>query len=205
MKFSKEKELELSVCKAKKYIRKIKDPGHNMLHVRSVVKYALEIADFYPKVDKSAIEVASWWHDTGRLFDKIHETLSAEMAYNDLIKRGMNKKFSQKVYDAIVYHGWDMKPKTLEGEIIYDADKLDFISINRFKSRLKNQDFLALKSMANLLPFLRNNFLHLNISKEIYDKQILGFIKYVKSVRNKKIDLIKSQIINWSDSLINLK
>ena len=183
------REFERSIREAKELISRINDSAHSFAHAESVVKFTLEIADGYPEVDRELIEVAAWWHDIGRLYAEEHEKLSAEMAQKSLEKLGVEKEICRKVYDAIVFHKWSMHPKTLEGEIIRDADKLDFISIERWKKCLASQNLSVLEEISNLLPRLRNELLHLEISKKIYDRMIQEFKGFV--VGNEDLDFLR--------------
>lgn len=89
-----------------------------------------------------------------------------------------------------------MEPKTLEGEIIRDADKLEFISIARWKSRLENDDIVSLNYCADLLPKLRNELLHLDVSKKIFDRKIINFKTFIRSVKNPKFVRVKEKVLN---------
>ena len=60
--------------------------GSTADHTESVVRLALEIAGHYPELDRDLIEVAAWWHDTGRIRDPNHEKISAEMAVESLAR-----------------------------------------------------------------------------------------------------------------------
>ena len=180
------KEFEKSIKKAKQLIYKMADPDHNLIHIKSVVDFAIEISKQYPEVDSDLIEVAAWWHDVGRLYDDgSHEKTSAEMAKKSLEDLNVESKISSKVYLAIIFHRWSMKPKTLEGEIIRDADKLDFISIPRWESCLKRKDFKDLRTKADLLPRLRDEILHLQISRKIFDREIAKFENFIKNIKNR--------------------
>jgi putative nucleotidyltransferase with HDIG domain len=173
-------EFKKSIKEAKEIISKIKDSAHNYSHFKSVIKFAIKITKEYKDVDVDLIKVASWWHDVGRLYSKNHEKLSAEMAYKSLKKLNVETVICQKVYDAIIFHKWSMQPQTIEGKIIRDADKLDFISVIRWESCLNNNNIEALQDLSKLLPKLKNELLYLNISKKIYDKQIIKFKKFIK-------------------------
>ena len=188
-------EFEKSIEEAKKFISEIEDTAHNFTHIKSVVEFAIKIAEEYAEVDTDLIEVAAWWHDVGRLYHEIHEKLSAEMAYESLKNLNVEIKICQKVYDAIVFHKWSMQPQTIEGEIIRDADKLDFISIPRWKSCLENNNLEALQDLSDLLYRLRNEFLHLEISKNLYDIQIIKFREFIKKINEPNFFEIKNQIL----------
>jgi putative nucleotidyltransferase with HDIG domain len=190
-------EFEKSIEEAKKFISKIEDSVHNFTHIKSVVKFAIKIAKKYDNVDTDLIEVAAWWHDVGRLYSEIHEKLSAEMAYKSLQELKVEEPVCKKVYYAIVFHKWSMQPKTIEGEIIRDADKLDFISIPRWKSCLDN-NIEALQDLSNLLPRLRNEFLHLKISKKIYDNQIIKFKEFIQDIDKPNFFEVKDQILAYN-------
>ena len=180
-------EFEKSIKEAKKNIFEIKDTAHNLIHIKSVVDFAIKIAKKYDEVDNDLIELATWWHDVGRRYgDEGHEKRSAEMAFKSLNDLKVYIKICQKVYEAIVFHKWSMQPQTIEGEIIRDADKLDFISISRWKSCLESNNFNAIQDISNLLPKLRNELLHLDISKKIYDVQIIKFREFIKNIDESK-------------------
>lgn len=173
-------EFRKAVKEAKKIMYKIEDPAHNLIHVKSVVKSAKKIARKYIEVDIDLIETAAWWHDVGRIhLDQGHEKISAEMLSKYLANLKFEKEICKKAYESVAFHKWSMQPKTIEGEIVRDADKLDFISISRWKSCLKNNEIKTLKDISILLPKLRNEILHLEISKEIYDKKIIKFKKFI--------------------------
>jgi putative nucleotidyltransferase with HDIG domain len=173
------KEFRNSIKEAKKLMRKIKDPAHNLNHSKSVVRTTLKIARHY-NVDKDLIELSAWWHDVGRIKSEKHEKLSAQMSSNYLKKLGVEKETCKKVYDSIIFHKWSMKPKTMEGKIIRDADKLDFISIKRWKLCIKNNEIETLKEIYLLLPKLRNEILELDISRKIFDGRIKKFNKFLR-------------------------
>jgi len=183
------REFERSIREAKELISRINDSAHSFAHAQSVVELALEIADGYPEVDRELIEVAAWWHDAGRLYAEEHEKLSAEMSEKSLEKLGIEKEICRKVYDAIAFHKWSMHPQTLEGEIIRDADKLDFISVERWKKCLALKNLTVLEEISHLLPQLRDELLHLEISKGIYDRMIQQFKGFI--VRNEDLDFLR--------------
>jgi len=191
-------EFDKSIKEAKKFISKIGDSAHNFIHIKSVVKFAKEIVKEYSDVDTDLIEVEAWWHDVGRLYNEIHERLSAEMAYKSLKELKVEDILCKKVYDAIVFHKWSMQPQTIEGEIIRDADKLDFISISRWKSCLEDNNIKALEDLSNLLPKLRNEILHLEISKKIYDIQIIKFKEFIQNINEPDFFEIKNQILAYN-------
>ncbi|HPA25747.1 MAG TPA: HD domain-containing protein [bacterium] len=176
--------IKKSITEAKKIMRQIDDPAHDYEHARSVFLDALKILKRSElKVDMNIIALSAWWHDVGRLYKNVgHEKISAKMAYDNLVELSFDKKNCLLVYNAIVNHKWSMKPKTIEGKIIYDADKLNFISIQRWKKCLKNKEYKNLKEMYFLIPRLETEFLFLKSSKEIYKKRIKKFIFFINKM-----------------------
>jgi putative nucleotidyltransferase with HDIG domain len=175
------KEFEKAVKEGKKLNSLLGDSAHSFEHSESVVKSALKIAEEYPEVDSDLIEVAGWWHDVGRLHDnENHERVSAEMLKNFLKELKVEEEVCEKAYNAVVFHRWSMKPETIEGEIIRDADKLDFISIKRWKHLLNDNNMKVLNDISRHLPVLREKLLHLDASKRIYDQKISAFKDFIK-------------------------
>lgn len=192
-----EQEIKKSIKKAKSYLPQL-DSAHNLAHVGGVVEFALEIVQHYPQIDKKVIEVAAWWHDAGRSIQEEHEQLSAEMAYRDLKNRGFDQKFCRKVYEAIVLHGCSMNPQTLEGEIVRDADKLDYFGVERWESCLKADNFKYLKLFARRVEGQKER-LHLAVSKKIFRRVIQELIQFLKTIEREDHQFleIKKKIINF--------
>lgn len=168
-----------SVGDAKKWMKLSKDPAHDIEHVTSVTRSALQICSEIDFKDTLIIEVMCGWHDVGRLFSPIHEELSAQIARYNLLGYDCDADTVEVVYQGIRFHQWKMKPKTLEGDILRDADKLDFISVDRWKKCIKENHTEHLISIAELIPKLRE-ILTLDASKEIYDLRMGDFIDYTK-------------------------
>ncbi len=108
------------------------DPVHGFPHVERVMKLAFKIAEEYRgKYDPTVLKLAILLHDVGRIEEqdlhKHHAILSAEMARKILEQYGFSKEIIEKVRDAILAHSYTLgyKPKTVEGMILSDADKLD--------------------------------------------------------------------------------
>jgi len=107
------------------------DPVHGYPHVERVMKLALKIANSYKdKVDMLALKLAVLLHDMGRLSvcsKDHHAVLSVKKATSILKTYNLPKSVIDKVVDAILAHSYTLnyKPKTIEGKILSDADKLD--------------------------------------------------------------------------------
>ncbi len=170
--------LKKSIRDAQKWMQLMNDPAHDIEHVKSVKKTALQISKEIGYKNLLLIEVICWWHDVGRLFSPVHEELSAQIAKYNLLGYGCDEKTVLIVYEGIRFHKWKMKPKTLEGNILRDADKLDFISINRWKKCIEQNQLEHIKPIIVLLPKLRN-ILKLDTSKKLYDIRIKKFNSFL--------------------------
>ena len=128
------------------------------------------------KVNQEACIISAYWHDVGRTkVNSGHEKLSAEMLKETMEKFNYDKELIKTCYMAIENHKWNMKPKTNEGLIIKDADKLAWLGAGRWNSCLNNNQ--RLDELIELLPRLRNEFLYFEESKNIYDRDIIKLIK----------------------------
>ena len=98
---------------------------HNLEHAGRVVKAALQIADHYQlkKEDLSAVHIASWFHDTGYLFDcNEHEEKSAKLAISFLKNEYAGQGIINKVKECILATKIFKKSSTLIAQIVSDAD-----------------------------------------------------------------------------------
>jgi len=79
------------------------------------------------KANVQTVELASWLHDIEANPDKDHEVRSARSARKILNNLKVDKEIVDKVVYCIKNHRFSkgIKPKTQEGKIIQDADKLD--------------------------------------------------------------------------------
>jgi HD superfamily phosphodiesterase len=165
------------INKAIEYMSMINDYEHDIKHMNDVVFYTYELLDSLNiNVNKDACIISAYWHDVGRIHcDKEHEKLSANMLKKEMKKEGYDNQLINDCYEAIKNHKWNMKPKTNEGLIVKDADKLAWIGQERWKSSIENGQ--RLDSIIKLLPKLKSDVLYFNKSKEIYDKEIIKLVE----------------------------
>ena len=186
-----EKKHEKLITIAKDYMDIIEDPSHNKYHVIDVVDNIKLLMEKLPEeFDREVVVIAGYWHDVGRTkLNAGHELLSAQMLKSEMEKLGYNEDFINKCYEAVPYHKWNMTPKTIEGYILKDADKLAYIGLGRWQESMKAG--LSLDSIIDMLPRLRNEILYFEESRLIYDKQIVDFAAllykeaYLKQKANK--------------------
>lgn len=162
---------------AKKYMESINDSEHDINHMNDVVGYTKELLNILDvKVNIDACIISAYWHDVGRTkANDGHEKLSAEMLKKVMLDLNYDETLINDCYVAIENHKWNMQPKSTEGLIIKDADKLAFLGEGRWESCLVNHQ--KLDELIKLLPKLRNEILYFDESKAIYDRDIVNLIK----------------------------
>ena len=183
------KEVELKyinlIDKAKEYMNNIADKEHDINHMYDVVGYTYDLIKMV-KIDlnKDVCILSAYWHDVGRIIcSEGHEKLSAEMLKEEMLKYGYDNNFIDECYIAIENHKWDMIPKSNEGLLLKDADKLAWLGKGRWKSCLENKK--DLDSIIDLLPKLKSDILYFDESKKIYDRDIVKLVEelynYIKN------------------------
>lgn len=190
------KKLQDSIRHAKEILNEIPDSFHGgLVHSKKVSEIAQEILKFDPDANKDVVITASWWHDTGRLYgNEGHEKRSAQLAYKDLLKRGVNEKFCRNVYLAIAHHRFDMKPTTLEGYILKDADKLSLLDPKRWQQAISDKEYHKFEHTIHILKTLDEEILALPISHKIYKILAKDFTEYIASIEDLDFEKKKEEI-----------
>lgn len=115
--------------KAKRHaMARMSGVAHGWDHVARVEVNARRIAAQFNGVDMEVLLLAVWLHDIGRATDsKDHAQQGAVLARQYLSQEGIEPRTIAKVCEAIASHRYrgDAAPDSLEGKILYDADKLD--------------------------------------------------------------------------------
>ena len=173
-----------SISRAKNYYKNHGDPVHDFSHIQRVVNNAKLIARHVEYQNPELIELAAYWHDVARTKGlEDHEEPGARMARQDLISRGFGDKPANLVYEAIRSHRLSDRPVSLEGQIIRDADKLDFISVERWKKGLQAKQYDYLLAMLTKLEEFPAT-LQLPHSKQLYAERLPKFMKYYESIKH---------------------
>lgn len=73
-----------------------------------------------------------------------------------------------------------MVPRTKEGIILRDADKLDFIYLPRWIESFAENYMKHAEAVIDLLPRLREEILSMDISRELYDAKLPLFVYFVE-------------------------
>ena len=121
---------ERIIVSAKEYIQglfKNNSDGHDVIHSIRVYQNACKIADRYPESNKVVISLAALLHDVDdhKLFctennDNARTFMLSQQIENDTIE------FVCEVIDGVSFSkNKGNHPKSLEGKIVQDADRLD--------------------------------------------------------------------------------
>jgi HD superfamily phosphodiesterase len=128
------------------------DAAHDLNHHKSVWRTAQDIAKNVERVDFPAgldlLEISCMWHDVLTKpyppeIRKEHKKVTAETAdyvKHLMLKNGFEENEAQTVYLAVLYHEFDDRPQNREGEILFDADKLDVLSIERVRRFVQSDE-----------------------------------------------------------------
>src|SRR5258708_2704562 len=106
------------------------DAGHDYYHHLAVVKNCLDIVrDEKLVVDIDALLIAAWWHDYKRNAPNEND----EILTGILKKSGADEKFVKKVLNIKNSHSFGEGQESLEAQVLYEADKLEYASVDRIK------------------------------------------------------------------------
>ena len=107
--------------------------GHDYFHTCRVVKHALNLCDQIPHADRNVVHIAAILHDVARPLESAsagkidHAQAGAQIARDFLIKNLSPAEFTDRVCNCIAQHRFrsNLRPSSIEAEILFDADKLD--------------------------------------------------------------------------------
>jgi len=161
---------------AKEYMNTINDREHDINHMNDVVEYTKQIlSNINEQLDIDACIIGAYWHDVGRTKVKDgHEKVSAQMLDETMRKMNYDENFIKKCSDSIEFHKWNMTPKTIEGLVVKDADKIAWLGSGRWQSCIQKQQ--RLDELIKLLPKLKKDILYFEYSKKLYDDEIIKIV-----------------------------
>lgn len=176
-----EEKNKILIDKARSLMSEVPDPKHSVSHMEAVVKYTKEILQNGVEANKEICIISAYWHDVGRkISEEGHAIRSANLLKEEMEQLNYDKEFIEKCYLAIHKHGWNEMPETIEGIIIRDADKIDFVGINRWKECIENN--CIFKKILELLPTMRDELLELECSRKIFDREIGKLVTYLHNI-----------------------
>lgn len=104
------------------------DAGHGTDHARTVISQALQLAEFYPQVDRCMLLVAAAYHDLGLAYGReLHHVHSAAIVRED---ERLHQWFSDEEINTIAESAEDHRasskhePRTIYGRIVAEADRI---------------------------------------------------------------------------------
>ena len=104
------------------------DAGHGRDHVLTVISQALQLAGYYPEVDKCLLLVAAAYHDLGLVNGREHHhTDSAIIVREDMrLRQWFTEDEINIIADATEDHraSSDHEPRTIYGRIVAEADRI---------------------------------------------------------------------------------
>jgi hypothetical protein len=115
------------------------DAAHDLAHHKRVWQNAQKIAKHLShqtpsiKINLNALKLACFWHDVViKTKDELNPAGKNVSETADYLRKQMqslnyDKGFIDTVYLAVRYHQYDDTPVNLEGQILWDADKLDVV------------------------------------------------------------------------------
>lgn len=119
---------------AQPYYKKL-DQFHDKRHAELTLRYALRLAKQYPHTNIRLLTIACLLHDIGRVEGDVnHAYKSAELVKPFLKKIGLMGGEIAIIIDAIYNHNVkDIRnAKTIEAKLLFDADKIQQISVYGF-------------------------------------------------------------------------
>ncbi|MFA6136047.1 MAG: HD domain-containing protein [Candidatus Paceibacterota bacterium] len=130
------------------------DPIHQWRHIQNVMERALLIAQNFDDIDYETLKLAVIFHDIDYRSYDTHVDASAKVAEKFLSENNYPRERINRVKEVIFDHSTPHREKqgeaeSLEGKIIYDADKSIFITDK--KTYDKYYPKLYLKETKNLV------------------------------------------------------
>ena len=188
--------VDIVVNEAKKLLKENPfDVGHDLSHHTMVWRLAKRITkNIDEKIDMDALKTECLWHDVVvtklPTKDVLLKTKMTDDSLEYLVvllkKYKFSKEFINKVVIAKKYHHFDEKPRSVEGKILWDADKLGVLGLNRWQRFIQAEkngkipksfvSYYASTFKEKYLKTMRNR-LHFKYSKILHDEMILRLIK----------------------------
>jgi len=106
-----------------------KDVAHDNGHIYRVLDHALELKEDYD-LDEDVLIASCLLHDIGRKDEnrKVnHAKQGGKMAYDFLLLIGWSEEKAKAVKRCIKHHRKKVDDLSIEGQLLFDADKLDVI------------------------------------------------------------------------------
>ncbi len=83
-------------------------------------------------IDTKSLEISAWWHDVQR--DAKDETALLKHKMRDL---GLSQNNQEKIIQIVESHSYGNQQTSTEARILFDADKLEYVSAERVQILIK--------------------------------------------------------------------
>lgn len=162
------------------------DAAHDLAHHKSVYTTAKDIAKrISENYDTHILEIACMWHDV--IVKDYKETDHKEVTKDtaDYLKDfmldiGFTPAQANVAYGAVRHHEFDDTPVNTEGKILFDADKLDNLNLDRMRRFIASDKAGAVpkwkikayvKGGTAIVKQTRDK-LHFDYSKQLFNKKV---------------------------------
>jgi HD superfamily phosphodiesterase len=134
------------------------------------------------EVDLVTLEIAAWWHDVERGSEE-HSLLR-----QGLTNLGIEPEFIEKIVGIINGHSYGQEQTSLEGKVLYDADKLEYLSLERvdtlvtaFKNGAIPQDRFDYykKGWAKRIPNVRGK-INFESTRKKFEEELVIFMEHAQ-------------------------
>ena len=169
---------------AKSYLERIKDGIHEIDHTERVIKSALEIARDYSRINPDTQELICWFHDVGLAIKPSKEHIKESQR---IVKKELKELLGEGTLEVLaeaIDHTSQIEYKYLEQQILKEADIIDGINMERFKTAEKD----SLKE-------------HIKWVKEAYRKKKI--YEVFKTQKGK--ELLKKEALNFNQQSPDFK
>lgn len=169
---------------------------HTWQHILNVKRYVLLLAKNYKNINRNILIAACYLHDIGRsTTDKGHALESIKLATQFLKKINLDQDEIQAIKQAFIYHEFKdiSKAKTKEARLLFDADKLEILSVYGFIRTLcflvEEKNLILDQAIDMLWQYIldvRENYIYTQKAKQLIDKELPIIKEIVEKYRVKK-------------------
>ena len=171
-------EIKIMLDKAVAFMTNTKDLSHGMDHVISLLRNANRFFKSTTNefnIDKEILLLALYWHDVWKsqniptpgnyLFHQVYEGLGSMFMFKKYAKTaGLSPRITRAVSYAIRKHSLvQFRPaKTLEAQLLWDLDMLDFWNLQRVQAFFKNLTWANISIFDSYILYMKRVGFHLN-------------------------------------------
>lgn len=164
------------------------DAGHDYVHHALVIQNCISITrqegiKLSPD-SEGALRIAALWHD----YKRGNEEENDRILTDTMLVAGFGDNFIHRVLSIKNSHSYGNTQKSIEAKILFDADKLEYVSAIRYKhiSAAIRKGEMSLETLAKYKMSFRERIgqireqLHFETSRKLFDKRMPQAIEYQK-------------------------